>query len=259
MQAPSGHTVLIVDDDETVREVVTRYLLRDGHRVIERANGIDGLAAALAEHPDLVVLDLMLPGMDGLAVCRELRKQSAVPVIMLTALGEESDRVVGLEYGADDYLVKPFSPRELALRVAGVLRRAVAGQMIPARAGLDAAGRTQDRATARHEVRIDGDLRLDLTARSAGRAGQPLALTVREFDLLAYFLEHRGQVFTRAELMERVWGWTFGDQSTVTVHVRRLREKIEPDPGNPSRVATVWGIGYRYDGSDTRVQPPPAD
>ncbi len=232
-------TILVVDDDPTVREVVTRYLIRDGHRVIERSNGVDGLAAALTEHPDLVVLDLMMPGMDGLTVCRELRTHSAVPVIMLTALGEESDRVVGLEYGADDYVTKPFSPRELALRVAGVLRRA-RQEPPPVPAGR---GPEQSPATA------DGDLHLDVTARIVTKGGVLLPLTIREFDLLAYFLAHRGQVYSRTELMERVWGWTFGDESTVTVHVRRLREKIEPDPSNPQRVVTVWGIGYRYDGA----------
>lgn len=230
-------TVLVVDDDPTVREVVSRYLSRDGHQVMERSNGVDGLAAALTENPDLVVLDLMMPGMDGLAVCRELRRHSAVPVIMLTALGEESDRVVGLEYGADDYVTKPFSPRELALRVAGVLRRSRYEH-----------GPAPD-VPALVETAADGDLCLDVAARTVTRGGIALQLTVREFDLLAFFLAHRGQVFSRSELMERVWGWTFGDESTVTVHVRRLREKIEPDPANPSRVVTVWGIGYRYERS----------
>lgn len=232
--------VLVVDDDPTVREVVSRYLCRDGHEVIERSNGIDGLAAALSEQPDLVVLDLMMPGMDGLAVCRELRLRSSVPVIMLTALGEESDRVVGLEFGADDYVTKPFSPRELALRVAGVLRRS-GEERTPAPA--DASGANAPVTTA------DGDLSVDPAARTVIRNGLPLQLTIREFDLLVFFLAHRGQVFSRAALMEQVWGWTFGDESTVTVHVRRLREKIEPDPANPRRVVTVWGIGYRYDSS----------
>lgn len=232
-------TVLVVDDDATVRDVVSRYLARDGHRVIERSNGIDGLSAALTEHPDLVVLDLMMPGMDGLTVCQELRKTSAVPVIILTALGEESDRVGGLQYGADDYVTKPFSPRELALRVAGVLRRSQ-HEPTPAPGTISSPG-----ATA-----TDKDLRVDTSARVATRNGTPLPLTVREFDLLTHFLAHRGQVFSRSQLMEQVWGWTFGDESTVTVHVRRLREKIEPDPANPRRVVTVWGVGYRYDSSE---------
>jgi DNA-binding response OmpR family regulator len=201
--------------------------------VIQRANGIDGLEAALTHHPDLVVLDLMMPGLDGLQVCEQLRRRSTVPVIMLTALGEESDRVVGLEYGADDYVTKPFSPRELALRVAGVLRRS----------------RLQSLPAVSETPLADGDLAIDMAARTVTKGGSALQLTIREFDLLAFLLAHRGQVFTRAELMEQVWGWTFGDESTVTVHVRRLREKIEPDPANPQRVMTVWGIGYRYDGA----------
>jgi DNA-binding response OmpR family regulator len=205
--------------------------------VIERSNGIDGLEAALTERPDLVVLDLMLPGLDGLQVCEQLRRSSAVPVIMLTALGEETDRVVGLEHGADDYVTKPFSPRELALRVAGVLRRS-RQEFSPAPAD----GRPPAETTI-----TDGDLRMDLKARTTVVAGKPVQLTVREFDLLAYFLMHRGEVLSRTNLMEQVWGWTFGDESTVTVHVRRLREKIEPDPANPKRVVTVWGVGYRYD------------
>ena len=236
-ERPAVTTILVVDDDPIVHEVLSRYLARDGHQVMERSNGMDGLAAALTENPDLVVLDLMMPGMDGLAVCRELRRQSAVPVIMLTALGEESDRVVGLEYGADDYVTKPFSPRELALRVAGVLRRCR-----PERAPVPGVLSTA-------MTMVDGDLSIDVAARAVTRGGVALQLTIREFDLLAFFLAHRGQVLSRSELMEQVWGWTFGDESTVTVHVRRLREKIEPDPANPRRVVTVWGIGYRYEKS----------
>lgn len=241
-------TVLVVDDDLTVREVVARYLSRDGHRVIQCSNGEDGLTTALTEQPDLVVLDLMLPAMDGLTVCQELRRRSTVPVIMLTALGDESDRVAGLEYGADDYMSKPFSPRELVLRVAGVLRRSRQGPT-PASDGATGGGLDSQPWTGG----IDGDLRIDRAARTATRGDVPLQLTVREFDLLVYFLSHRGQVFSRSELMEHVWGWTFGDESTVTVHVRRLREKIEPDPADPRRVVTVWGVGYRYDGARTEA------
>ena len=231
-------TILVVDDDPTVREVVQRYLSRDGHRVVESSTGPHGLAAFRTEHPDLVVLDLMLPGMDGLAVCERIRAESGVPVIMLTARGDESDRVVGLEHGADDYLVKPFSPRELALRVAGVLRRTRAAH---------AAAEPVATEAGPGGVFIDGELRVDTRSRVATRAGQPLALTVREFDLLAHLLGQPSRVFTRAELMEQVWGWTFGDTATVTVHVRRLREKVEADPADPRRIATVWGVGYRYD------------
>jgi DNA-binding response OmpR family regulator len=226
--------VLVVDDDDTVREVLRRYLARDGHQVIEAGDGVTGLALARSQHPDLVVLDLMLPGLDGLEVCRELRRTSTVPVIMLTALGQESDRVVGLEYGADDYVVKPFSPRELALRVGRVLARSQ-GTIAPSSTGSTLVSSA------------DGELSADPLSRTARLRGAELMLTSREFDLLFFLLQHPGQVFSRAEMMERVWGWTFGDQSTVTVHVRRLREKIEPDPARPTRIVTVWGVGYRLD------------
>jgi len=224
--------ILVVDDDPTVREVVRRYLTREGHEVIEATDGPSALSAVRGGAPDLVVLDLMLPGIDGLQVCREIRRSSTVPVIMLTALGEESDRVVGLEYGADDYLVKPFSPRELTLRVARVIERTH-----PTAVSVLAPTRTLK----------DGDLLVDPAARTALRTGEDLGLTAREFDLLVFLVGHPRQAFGRQELMEKVWNWSFGDQSTVTVHVRRLREKIEPDPAVPRRIVTVWGVGYRYD------------
>jgi DNA-binding response OmpR family regulator len=225
--------VLVVDDDLTVADVVRRYLERDGYKVALAADGETALRLAGEQEPDLVVLDLMLPGIDGLEVCRRLRSTSNVPVIMLTALGEECDRVVGLQLGADDYVTKPFSPRELALRVASVLRRA---RMSRARIS------TVDAAVLR-----DAELEVDVAARRAVLRGAELSLTGRELDLLAFLLRHAGQAFSRAELLERVWGWTFGDQSTVTVHVRRLREKVEDEPAQPRRIATVWGVGYRYD------------
>ncbi len=218
----------MVDDDPTVSDVVRRYLERAGYDVTLAADGAAALTAADASPPDLVVLDLMLPGMSGLEVCRQLRRRSDVPVVMLTALGEESDRVVGFEIGADDYVTKPFSPRELALRVQSVLRRAGAGH-------------------ASRALLVDGDLRLDPAARTASRAGATLGLTVREFDLLAHFMSNPEKAFSRAELLEQVWGWSFGDQATVTVHVRRLREKIEPNPAEPTRIVTVWGVGYRFE------------
>lgn len=224
-------TVLVVDDDPTVREVVRRYLVRAGYRVLEAADGADALALASRELPDLIVLDLMLPGIDGLDVCRHLRRTSAVPILMLTALGEESDRVVGLEYGADDYVVKPFSPRELSLRVGRILERSHTAPAVP---------------IAPQPIQ-DGDLMVDPRSRIAERDGAPLALTAREFDLLVHLLRHPGQAFTRTTLLEQVWDWSFGDQSTVTVHVRRLREKIERDPSTPTRIVTVWGVGYRFD------------
>jgi DNA-binding response OmpR family regulator len=224
-----GH-VLLVDDDATVSDVVRRYLEREGLSVRVLADGRAALDSALADPPDIVVLDLMLPGLSGLEVCRRLRTTSPVPIVMLTALGEESDRVLGLELGADDYVTKPFSPRELTLRVLSVLRRA----------------REPAPRADRPVLLADGGLTVDVAARVATIAGEELALTVREFDLLAFLLAHPRQAFTRGELLEQVWGWTFGDQSTVTVHVRRLREKLATG-GTDDRVATVWGVGYRYD------------
>ena len=222
--------VLVVDDDVTVREVVVTYLRAAGHDVDETADGESALALLRDTPTDLLVLDLMLPGIDGLAVCERLRSRGDdLPVIMLTALGSETDRVVGLERGADDYVTKPFSPRELVLRVDSVLRRA----------GERAGG-------ARGSV-SDGDLVLDASEHTATLAGRRLSLTVREFDLLRFFLSNPGTAFSREELLQRVWGWSFGDQSTVTVHVRRLREKIEADPTHPVRLATVWGVGYRWE------------
>ncbi|EWC59693.1 Phosphate regulon transcriptional regulatory protein PhoB (SphR) [Actinokineospora spheciospongiae] len=221
--------VLVVDDDVTVADVVRRYLERAGHRVTLAENGEDALRRVAEDPPDLVVLDLMLPGIDGLEVCRRLRQRGAIPVIMLTALGEEENRIAGLQLGADDYVTKPFSPRELTLRVGSVLRRA------------------HTRPAPLTPSLTDGDLRLDAVARKATRAGAELPLTTREFDLLEFFLTHPGEAFTREHLLERVWGWDFGDQSTVTVHVRRLREKIEKTPAKPTRITTVWGVGYRYD------------
>jgi DNA-binding response OmpR family regulator len=226
-----GHHVLVVDDDPTVSDVVRRYLEQDGFRVRLAADGLAALAAVAAETPDLVVLDLMLGGIDGLEVCRRLRRELPdLPVVMLTALGEEADRVVGLEVGADDYVTKPFSVRELVLRVRSVLRRA--------------APSTED---DRPVLLRDGDLTADTGRRIAELGGRPLALTVREFDLLEFLMRHPARAWSRAQLLEQVWGWRFGDQSTVTVHVRRLREKIEADPATPIRLLTVWGVGYRYE------------
>ncbi|MFY1636406.1 response regulator transcription factor [Solwaraspora sp. WMMB335] len=225
--------VLVVDDDPTVSDVVRRYLERAGCQVTQAGDGLAALAAVGHRRPDLVVLDLMLPGLDGLEVCRRLQQQaSGVPVIMLTALGEEADRVLGLQLGADDYVTKPFSPRELVLRVQSVLRRA---------------GAVAGPASGEPAVVRDGDLTLDTRRRAARLGGTDLALTTREFDLLLYLVRHPARAFRREELLAEVWGWNFGDQSTVTVHVRRLREKIEPDPARPQRIVTVWGVGYRYE------------
>ncbi|WP_405142709.1 response regulator transcription factor [Sphaerisporangium sp. NBC_01403] len=230
MSATSRPRILVVDDDPTVAEVVVKYLERDGHLVESVGDGAEALRRALANPPDLLVLDLMLPGMDGLQVCKKLRERWPVPVIMLTALGEEIDRVVGLETGADDYVTKPFSPRELALRVQSVLRRA-RGALVTSGTG----------------VLRDGDLLVDVGAHEVRLGEHEITLTAREFDLLAYLMRNPRQAFSRAALLNQVWGWSFGDTSTVTVHVRRLREKIEPDPTAPRRIVTVWGVGYRYE------------
>jgi two-component system response regulator ResD len=228
--------VLVVDDDPTIGEVVTDYLRAAGLEPRHAADGQSALSLAEQWPPDLVVLDLMLPGIDGLEVCRRLRLardgQNPVPVIMLTALGEESDRVLGFQTGADDYVTKPFSPRELALRVQAVLRRAS-----QAEAGV----------TAPPQPFVAGRFEVDTAARRIRRDGSELALTVREFDLLAYFISHPGRAFTRAELLAEVWGWSFGDLSTITVCVRRLREKVEDNPTAPAHLQTVWGVGYRWE------------
>ena len=222
--------VLVVDDDHTVREVVVSYLRAHEHEVVEAADGEVALRAMRDDPADLVVLDLMLPGLDGIEVCRRLREAGDTPVVMLTALGEETDRVMGLELGADDYVTKPFSPRELVLRVDSVLRRSHV-PLVPRRL-------------------VDGDLVVDEAAHTAYCHDAPLALTAREFDLLRFLMAHPGTAYSRDELLRQVWGWSYGDQSTVTVHVRRLREKVEPDPKRPARLVTVWGVGYRWEAAD---------
>jgi two-component system response regulator ResD len=222
-------SVLVVDDDETVAQVVVSYLHRAGHEVEHVTDGAAALKAVEANTPDILVLDLMLPEVDGLEVCRRVRlTHPDLPVIMLTALAEAEDRIAGLEVGADDYVTKPFSPRELVLRIESVLRRTGAGRQ-PAR------------------LLRAGSITVDRAARRAAKDGVELPLTVREIELLAFLLENPGVAFTREQLMREVWGWTFGDQSTVTVHVRRLREKVEDDPTNPTLIKTVWGVGYRLE------------
>jgi two-component system response regulator ResD len=220
--------VLVVDDEPIVREVLARYLEKEGFVVVVAEDGEQALRAYEAATPDLVLLDLMLPRIDGLEVFRRMRERAPAAVIMLTAKVEETDRVVGLELGADDYVTKPFSPREVVARVRAVLRRAAHP--------LDG------------EVLSFGDLRIDGSRREVVRAGDPVRLTRKEFDLLFALASRPGRAFTRAELLEEVWDFAWdGDSSTVTVHVRRLREKIEDDPSAPRRLVTVWGVGYRFE------------
>jgi DNA-binding response OmpR family regulator len=230
--------IVVVDDDPTVADVVGRYLVRDGHTVECVHDGHEALRRIAEQQPDLVVLDLMLPGIDGLEVCRRLRERWPIPVVMLTALGDETDRLAGFEIGADDYVTKPFSPRELAMRVRSVLRRSRAGA--PADA-LDAPGRPDP------GILTDQEVLVDLAAHELRVGGKLVQLTSREYDLLVFLLRNPRQAFSREQLLNEVWGWTFGDTSTVTVHVRRLREKIESDPTLPRRIVTVWGVGYRYE------------
>jgi DNA-binding response OmpR family regulator len=222
--------ILVVDDEPTLVATVKYNLEQEGYQAVTAADGESGLAVARAERPDLIILDLMLPGLGGLEVCRILRREMAVPILMLTAKTEEVDKVVGLELGADDYVTKPFSMRELLARIRALLRRAEAP---PAEA----------------KVLTAGDLQVDLRRREASRQGQPLLLKPKEFDLLAFFLQNRGRAFTREQLLDQVWGYDFaGDTRTVDVHVRWLREKIEDNPAKPTRLLTVRGVGYRFEG-----------
>jgi DNA-binding response OmpR family regulator len=221
-------TVLVVDDEPVVRDVVVRYLEQEGYRTLQASDGEEARALLECETPSLVVLDLMLPGTDGIALCSWIRARSQLPVIMVTALAEEADRLTGLELGADDYLTKPFSPRELVARVNAVLRRASAPS-VPAE---------------RIEV---GDLVVDPGRREVHKSGAPLRLTTLEFDLLSFLAGNPNRVFSRGDLMDRVWGYaSVLDTGTVTVHVRRLREKIEDDPSQPRHLETVWGAGDRF-------------
>jgi DNA-binding response OmpR family regulator len=224
--------ILVVEDDPTVSEVVTRYLEREGFVVEVAYDGAVALERALADPPELVVLDLMIPSLDGFEVCRRLRATAPVPVIMLTARGEEADRIVGLELGADDYVSKPFSPRELTARIKAVLRRA--------------SGSVAASGTGPTMLR-SGTVEVDTVAHEARRDGELVSLTSREFDLLVHLMRHPRRAFRREELLDQVWGFAYGDTSTVTVHVRRLREKIEVDAAHPRHVCTVWGVGYRFE------------
>jgi DNA-binding response OmpR family regulator len=229
-----ANRILVVDDEQIVTEVVERYLRREGYEVEIAQDGAQALKIAGEWHPSLVVLDLMLPEIDGLEVCRQLRKEWPVPIIMLTAKGEETDRIVGLELGADDYIVKPFSPREVVARVKSVLRR-TADTTAPKMDGL---------------LRY-GDLAIDAVAREVILRGSRVNLTGKEFDLLYFLASHPNQVFTREQLMNQVWDYSYSaEYGTITVHIRRLRAKIEADPLKPRFIKTLWGVGYKFEGAD---------
>ena len=221
-------TVLVVDDEPIVRDVVVRYLEREGYETLEAGDGEEALRLLEREPPSLVVLDVMLPGLGGLELCRWIRARSEVPIVMLTALGEETDRIVGLELGADDYITKPFSPREVAVRVRNLMRRAA-----------------QTPGPGAPAISF-GDIVIDPSARDIYKDGEALALTLKEFDLLLFLASNPRQVFSRGQLMDRVWGYQSAlDTGTVTVHIRRLRTKIEDDPSHPRHLETVFGAGYR--------------
>jgi DNA-binding response OmpR family regulator len=222
--------ILLVDDEPTLVATVKYNLEREGYQVVTAGDGESGLSLARTERPDLVILDLMLPGLDGFEVCRILRREMTAPILMLTAKTDEVDKVVGLELGADDYVTKPFSMRELLARVRALLRRA---ETPPAEA----------------EVLSAGDLQVDLARREALRRGQALVLKPKEFDLLVFLLRNRGRAFTREQLLDQVWGYDFaGDTRTVDVHVSWLRQKIEDEPAKPTRLITMRGVGYRFEG-----------
>ena len=223
--------ILVVDDDPTISEVVARYLEREGYEVDIASDGEEALAKGKSGSPDLVVLDLMLPKVDGLEVFRILRAEDSVPIIMLTAKGEEMDKLVGLSLGADDYITKPFSPRELVARIKNVLRRS-----------------TQPRTYEGDSLRFQ-DLHISPKTRQVRARGADVELTAKEFDLLLFLAQRPRQVFSREQILNEVWDYIYvGDTSTVTVHIRRLREKIEVDPAKPRYIQTVWGIGYKFQG-----------
>jgi DNA-binding response OmpR family regulator len=223
--------VLVVDDEPTLVATLRYNLEREGYQVVTAADGDSGVSLARSDRPDLVILDLMLPMIDGFEVCRLLRREMAVPILMLTAKADEVDKVVGLELGADDYVTKPFSMRELLARVRALLRRAETAPAVDS------------------DLLTVGDLQVDLRRREASRAGRALPLKPKEYELLLFFLRNRGRAFTRDQLLNQIWGYDFaGDTRTVDVHVRWLRQKIEEEPAKPTRLITIRGVGYRFDG-----------
>lgn len=234
--------ILIVEDEQTLQETLAYNLKRQGYEVITAGDGALALEIAREQRPDLIILDIMLPGIDGFEVCRVLRQEMNTPVLMLTARDDEIDRVVGLEVGADDYMTKPFSMRELMARVKAMLRRVrmMREEMTQA---------APQPVTAPTQSLVFGNLTLDMARREVRVDDQPLAVKPKEYELLLFLAQHRGTVLTREFILERVWGWNFiGDSRTVDVHIRWLREKIEPDPSAPARIVTVRGAGYRFEG-----------
>lgn len=232
-------TILIADDERNITDVCKRYLELEGYRVVVADDGQEALDRWRSEKPDVVILDLMMPRIDGWKVCEEIRTNQDTPVIMLTALGEERDRIVGLTMGADDYLVKPFSPRELVLRVKAILRRMNRV--------------TKNGFNASEDVIRYGELEIYPTSRIVKVSGKEVELTLKEFDLLQYLAQHPEQVFSRNQLLNQLWDIDFyGDATTVTVHIRRLREKVEYNPSQPKYIRTVWGIGYKFGGRDSK-------
>jgi len=239
-----GTRILVVEDELSLRESLEYSLRQEGYEVATAADGMAALDAARTFSPDLVLLDVMLPGLDGLEVCRRLRRESDLPILMLTARTEEIDKVVGLEVGADDYVTKPFSMRELQARIRALLRRVRHGSD-----SLDGAQQDEASGPRRAARLVSGNLVLDTTRHEASLDGIPLELKPREYDLLLFLVQHRRMVVSRDLILERVWGWSYGGGSrTVDVHIRWLREKIEIDPSAPVRIQTVRGVGYRFEG-----------
>ncbi|MEZ4513296.1 MAG: response regulator transcription factor [Chloroflexota bacterium] len=244
-----SHKVLIVEDDLTLQEMLDYNLSMQGYEVLRAGNGRSALEIARSGKPDLILLDLMLPGIDGFEVCRILRKELSVPILMLTARTEEVDKVVGLEMGADDYLTKPFSMRELAARVKALLRRVDLMREEFAAAPGASSGGEADPDMQQHDMLTFDDLVIDQGRREVRLHEEPVRLKPKEYDLLLFLARHQGIALSRDLILERVWGWSFdGSSRTVDVHVRWLREKIEPEPAQAARIVTVRGIGYRFDG-----------
>jgi DNA-binding response OmpR family regulator len=245
-----SHKILVVEDDTTLQETLVYNLERQGYEVVATDNGRSALSLARNEQPNLIILDIMLPGIDGFEVCRILRKEVSIPILMLTARTEEVDRVVGLEMGADDYLIKPFGMRELLARVKALLRRV---QLVREEIAAEQAGQSsvteQESSVLHSPLLVFDSLTIDQNRHEVRLDDAPIRLKPKEFELLAFLARHKGMALSRDLILERVWGWTFdGNSRTVDVHVRWLREKIEDDPGNPQRIVTVRGIGYRFDG-----------